>query len=100
MIKFKDGTPLGIAIGIGTAVLASAVLPALPALVRAARPTARAAVKSGLLLAEKGREFLSEAGEELEDILAEARAELHAEKTGGAAPASDTVGAPSPSDDL
>lgn len=73
---FKNGTPLGIAIGIGATVLATAVIPVLPTLARAARPTARAAIKSGLLLAERGREFIAEASEEFEDILAEARAEL------------------------
>ncbi len=73
---FKGGTPLGIAIGIGASVLATAVIPALPALARAARPAARAAIKSGILFAEKGRELMSEAGEEIEDILAEVRAEL------------------------
>lgn len=72
----KSGTPLGIVIGIGATVLATAVIPVLPALARAARPTARAALKSGLVLAEKGRELIAEASEEFEDILAEARAEL------------------------
>jgi hypothetical protein len=72
----KSGTPLGIAIGIGAAVLATAVIPALPALARAARPTLRAAIKSGILLAEKGRELAAETNEQLEDIFAEARAEL------------------------
>lgn len=80
MIKLDDfiktGTPLGIALGIGATVLAGAVIPALPALVKAARPTARAAIKSGILLAERGREIMAEASEELEDIFAEARAEL------------------------
>ncbi|WP_333875746.1 DUF5132 domain-containing protein [Methylobacter sp.] len=75
----KTGTPLGIAIGIGATVLATAVIPALPALARAARPTIRAAIKSGILLAEKGRELMSETSEELEDIFAEARAELLSE---------------------
>jgi len=76
----KSGTPLGIAIGIGATVMAAAVIPVLPALARVARPTARAAIKSGLLLAERGREIIAEASEELEDILAEARADLHREK--------------------
>ncbi len=76
---FKSGTPLGIAIGIGAAVVATAVVPVLPVLAKAARPTARAAIKSGILLVERGREFMAEATEELEDILAEARAELHRE---------------------
>lgn len=85
MIKLDDfvksGTPLGIAIGIGATVLASAVIPVLPAIARAARPTARAAIKSGIILAERGREFIAEASEEIEDILAEARAELKRENT-------------------
>jgi hypothetical protein len=51
---FKSGTPLGIAIGVGATILTTAVVPVLPALAKAARPTARAAIKSGLLLAEKG----------------------------------------------
>lgn len=76
---FKSGTPLGIAIGIGATVLATAVIPALPALARAARPGARAAIKSGLLFAEKGREIMAEVKEELEDILAEVSAELQDE---------------------
>jgi hypothetical protein len=76
---FKSGTPLGIAIGIGATVFATAVVPVLPVLAKAARPAARAAIKSGILLAERGREFMSEASEELEDILAEARADLQRE---------------------
>lgn len=72
----KSGTPLGIAIGIGVTVLASAVIPILPALAKAARPTFRAAIKSGILLAEKGRELMAETNEQLEDIFAEAKDEL------------------------
>ena len=83
MIKIDDliksGTPLGIAIGVGATVLAAAVIPALPVLAKAARPGAREALKSGLLLAERGREMMSEISEEFEDILAEVRAELERE---------------------
>lgn len=77
----KNGTPLGIAIGLGTAVLATAIVPVLPAIVRAGRPTARAAIKSGLVLLEKGREVMAEANEEFEDMLAEVKAELQRERT-------------------
>ena len=80
---FKSGTPLGIAIGVGATVLAAAVIPVLPVLAKAARPSARAALKSGILLAERGREIMAEASEEFEDILAEARAELQQEKQMG-----------------
>lgn len=76
----KNGTPLGIAIGLGAAVLATVIVPSLPAIVRAGRPTARAAVKSGLVLLEKGREVMAEASEEIEDIMAEVKAELQQER--------------------
>ncbi len=85
MIKIDDflktGTPMGIAIGIGATVFATAVIPALPVLAKAARPMARAAIKSGLLLAERGRELIAEVSEELEDVLAETKAELLRENT-------------------
>ena len=38
---FKSGTPLGIAIGIGATVFATAVVPVLPVLAKAARPPAQ-----------------------------------------------------------
>jgi len=76
----KNGTPLGIAIGLGAAVLATVIVPALPAIVRASRPTARAAIKSGLVLLEKGREVMAEANEEFEDMLAEVKVELQQER--------------------
>ncbi|MCX7102818.1 MAG: DUF5132 domain-containing protein [Methylobacter sp.] len=85
MIKLDDflkaGTPMGIAIGIGATVLATAVIPVLPVLAKAARPMARAAIKSGLLLAERGRELIAEVSEELEDVFAETKAELMGENT-------------------
>lgn len=73
---YKNGVPLGIAIGVGATVVAKYVIPMLPDLVRAARPGAREALKSGILLMEQGREILAEISEEVEDILAEARSDL------------------------
>jgi hypothetical protein len=70
---FKSGTGKGIAIGIGVAILAPLLLPTVA---KAARPLARAAIKSGLLLFEKGRETAAELGEVMEDLLAEAQAEI------------------------
>jgi len=77
---FKTSTVLGVAIGVGATVLAATLVPSIPVLVRSARPTARAAIKSGLVLVERGREILAEAGEELEDLLAEVRSELQQEQ--------------------
>ncbi len=72
---FKIGTP--ILIGIGALLLAPVVLPAAAGVMR---PLIKATVKTGLLAASKGRELISEAMESLEDITAEAKAELIAER--------------------
>ena len=63
----------GAAIGFGVAAVAAATLPVIFTL---ARPFAREALKSGILLMEKGRELLSEAGEGFEDLVAEVKTEL------------------------
>lgn len=69
----KGDTGKGIAIGIGIAILAPVAIAVLSG---AARPVARAALKSGILLYEKGREKVAEFGEEIDDLTAEARAEM------------------------
>lgn len=68
----------GVAIGVGIAAAGAFLLPAV-------RPVARAVVKTGILCFEKGREMAAEAGEALEDIVAEVKAELSAERLGAAA---------------
>lgn len=40
------------------------------------KPMAKAAVKGGIVLYEKGKGIVAEVGESLEDLMAEARAEL------------------------
>jgi hypothetical protein len=75
----KGSTSLGIAIGIGATVFAAAFIPILPALARAARPTVRAAIKSGIVLSGKAQELIAETTEQLEDIFAEAKDELQRE---------------------
>lgn len=63
----------GIAIGIGVALLAPVLLPAVAGI---ARPLARAAMKSGIIAYEKGREAAAELREVVEDLMAEAQSEL------------------------
>ena len=70
-------TAKGVAIGVGVALLG---LAALPTLFSMGRPFVRQALKSGLLLVEKSREVIAEAGEAFEDLVAEVRAELVAER--------------------
>jgi hypothetical protein len=77
----------GLAIGIGSAVLAPIVIPILASV---AKPLAKASIKGGLMLFEKGKEVVAETQEVVEDLVAEAKAEL-AEAT----PAIVTPDAPS-----
>lgn len=78
MALFDNGLKIGtpVLIGIGALLLAPVVLPAAEGVLR---PLIKATVKSGLLIAHKGRELVSEAMETLEDITAEVKAELIAE---------------------
>lgn len=74
----KEETLKGIAIGAG---LTAAALLAKSALAGAGgRALLRATIKSGLLAYEKAHEVLTEAAENLEDIVAEVQDELRAEK--------------------
>jgi Protein of unknown function (DUF5132) len=70
---FKGNILTGLAIGIGASVLAPAIIPVLANI---AKPVAKAALKSGLVLYEKGMETFAETKEVVEDLLAEAKAEL------------------------
>lgn len=72
----KPELVLGIAVGAAVVALAPVVLPAVAT---AARPLARTAIKTGIILFEQGREALAEGGEFLDDLIAEARAELEQE---------------------
>ncbi|HWP49556.1 MAG TPA: DUF5132 domain-containing protein [Candidatus Limnocylindrales bacterium] len=63
----------GLAIGVGATILSPVVIPIAANVVK---PLAKAAIKSGILIYEKGRELVAEAGEMVEDIIAEAKAEL------------------------
>jgi hypothetical protein len=63
----------GLAIGIGASVLAPVVIPVLASVVK---PLSKAAIKGGYLLYEKGRETLAEVQEVVEDLVAEAKAEI------------------------
>ena len=93
MPNFQDifkNDPARIALGVGAAVVA---LAAIPAIVHAGRPIARVALKSGLLLLEKSREAIAEAGENIEDLVAEVRAEMAAERESYAAAAAAAAAA-------
>jgi len=72
---FRLGT--GVAIGLGAIVLAPTVIPLVGTI---AKPLVKATIKSGLILYGKGREMIAETTEVLEDLTAEAQAELSRER--------------------
>lgn len=81
----------GLAIGIGASVLAPVVIPVLASVVK---PLSKAAIKGGYLLYEKGRETFAEVQEVVEDLVAEAKAEIeeaHEISTASAATASEIL---------
>jgi len=74
----KGNVVTGLAIGIGAAILAPAILPVIAGV---AKPAAKAAIKGGLMLYERGKETFAEVGEVVEDLVAEAKAEIEEAQT-------------------
>ena len=74
----------GLAVGVGALVILPAVLPAVGKILR---PIVVASIKGGIVLAEKATQLFAEAKETMEDIPAEAQAELAGERLGAAASA-------------
>jgi hypothetical protein len=81
-----------VAVGVTAAIAAGILAPILaPILIGAGRPLAKSLVKGGVLLYEKGRETAASAGEVVEDMIAEVRAELEQRPSSAAMPAEDTA---------
>jgi hypothetical protein len=70
---FKGNIISGLAIGVGTAILAPVIIPVLASIVK---PLTKAAIKGGIALYDKNKEIIAEAKEVIEDLVAEAKAEL------------------------
>jgi len=71
-------------VGVGVALVAPMVVPALA---EGIRPLAKAVIKGGIMVYDKGAEMLAETGEQLSDLVAEVRSELDATATAAAAAA-------------
>ena len=67
--------------GVGVALVAPVVIPALAA---GMRPLAKAMIKGGMMVYDKGAEVLAETGEQLSDLVAEVRSEIDATATAAA----------------
>jgi hypothetical protein len=63
-------------VGVGVALVAPTVLPAVGA---ALRPLAKSAIKGGVMLYDTVKESIAEAGEQVTDMVAEVRAEVEDE---------------------
>ncbi len=72
---FKDafkGSLTSILIVAGVAIIAPVVLPVVMSM---ARPIVKGIIKGGMALADKAQEMVAETGEQISDIMAEAKAE-------------------------
>ena len=69
-------------VGVGVALVVPIVVPALAG---GMRPLAKAVVKGGMMVYDKGAEVIAEASEQLSDMLAEARSEIDAAAAAAAA---------------
>ncbi len=81
----KGNIVTSLAVGVGVAILAPVIVPVLSSI---GKPLAKSVIKSGILMYEKGRETFAELGEVLDDLIAEAKAELEG---AGLAPAAGAV---------
>jgi len=74
---FNNSTVRNTAIGIGVAILVPVVARAIAPY---ARPVARSVLKMGVVSYEKGREAIAEFGEIIDDMVAEVREEMRADR--------------------
>ncbi|MGO9371566.1 MAG: DUF5132 domain-containing protein [Syntrophobacteraceae bacterium] len=91
MALFDNGLKIGtpILLTVGMLILVPVIAPVAASVVK---PLAKATIKTGLSLIQRGRELISEAAEGFEDITAEVKAELIAERAGPTAnPLADGV---------
>lgn len=91
MALFDNGIRLGtgVAIGLGALILAPTIIPIVGSIVK---PLAKAAIKGAIVLVDKGKELIAETREVIEDLTAEAQAELSQEQA--QAQASVTIAEP------
>lgn len=108
---FKNNLIAGIGLACAASVLAPIVFPVAA---RIGRPLAKSLVRGGMIMYEKGREVIAVAGESVEDIMAEIRAErgapaaaasaaataadTHPQSPAAAGTSADTSAPPEPSD--
>jgi len=91
----KGGALVGLAVGVGVGLGLAVMAPSLfPRAAQAARPMLRRALREGMVGYARAREGLAEFGEFADDLLAEVKTEVEAERRGAeaAAPPPDDKG--------
>ncbi len=78
---FGSSLVSSVLLGVGVVLVAPMVVPALAV---GMRPLAKAVIKGGMMVYDKGAEVFAEAGEQLSDLVAEVRSELDATATAAA----------------
>jgi hypothetical protein len=76
--ELAKGYMPSLAVGIGVALLAPVLLPAVVSIFR---PLAKGAVKGGLTVVDTLKEFTASTGEQLSDLYAEAKSEHYGKMT-------------------
>lgn len=76
-------------VGIGVAVAAPILLPAVGAVIR---PVAKGLIKGGLYIADSLQEVIAEGSEQLSDLIAEVQAERTAASAASPTPPTSTIG--------
>jgi hypothetical protein len=70
---FEEAGVPGVIAGIGAVILAPVVIPVVAGV---GKPLAKSVLKGGIVLYEKSKGALAEVGESIEDLVAEAKAEI------------------------
>ncbi|MGE5489294.1 MAG: DUF5132 domain-containing protein [bacterium] len=71
---------IGVGVGLAAAGIVKVLMPALSSL---GRPVAKGLIKGGIVAYDTGREAIANAAEFIEDMVAEVRAEMEAEREHG-----------------
>jgi hypothetical protein len=95
MAIFKSNIVVGLSAAVAVTVLAPVLGPVIATI---GRPIAKSLLKGGLMLYEKGREAAAVAGESVEDMVAEIKAEDAMQADGAAAHAPPAANADMPAD--
>lgn len=86
MNMLKSNFVVGLTAGLVASVLAPVLIPAIRS---GARPLAKSLLRGGMMLYEKSREAVANAGEMMEDVVAEVQAEAMARQGGAGAEAEE-----------